>query len=123
VRYASELAPTASGYTLLLARILLGSPDARQRDEAASLVERVCRQDARNPEAYVMRAMVFDQRGRSEDAKTALRRSLAVSRPATRRARRPRALDAGESLLKVRANAGSQQQQSQGGFFGKLFKR
>src|SRR5438309_7775029 len=76
MRYATTVAPTVSAHRLALARLLLWSPDGRERDEGGAIVEGVLRQEPRAANAHVMRAYAFDARGKKDEAKLALRRAL-----------------------------------------------
>jgi tetratricopeptide (TPR) repeat protein len=119
-RYAGELAPSVAAHTLLLARLLLASPDQRQRDEAASLVERVIRQEVSTADAYWLRAIVLDQRAKKEDAKAALRRCLVYAPGHAQATASLARLDAGQPLLQPRDASVNEAKR---GFLGKLFKR
>ncbi len=125
VRYAAELAPTASSHTLLLARILLAAPEQKRRDEAAVLIERVARQDPRSPEAYLLRAFVLDQRGRRDEARAALRRTLMFSPSDPEALLALEHLEAGQPLVETRhaVPSAAPEGTEKRGLFGKLFKR
>ena len=103
MRYASLVAPTVSAHKLSLARLLLSSPDGRQRDEGGAIVEGVLRQEPRAPSAHVMRAYAFDARGRKEEARLALRRALQLEEAHEEANAAMQKLEQGERLVVIRS--------------------